>query len=143
MAVLLLLALALWRGWASAVAWTLALVAALYATGLAAAEGEAVLDSAAPLFAAGLLVVGELAYWSLDLRLPGHDERDLMTRRLTALVALAFVSVALAALVVVVSAFPLGGGVGWRVVGVAAAAATLAIVARLARQGAARRDASG
>ena len=40
---------------------------------------------AAPLVGAGLLVVAELAYWSLELRGPGCEERRLLARRGAAL----------------------------------------------------------
>ena len=120
-------------GWASGIAWTLALIAAAYAASLALrAEGSAV-DAAAPLYAAGLLLVAELAYWSLELRAVGREDAVALARRVVALAAVVVASLALGAFVVVVTVVPLGGGLAWDVVGVAAAAATLAILARLAR----------
>jgi hypothetical protein len=94
---------------------------------------DATLDAGAPLYAAGLLILAELAYWSLELRGPGREEPRVVVRRLAALGALAFLSLVLGAFVVVVTTAPLGGGLLWDIVGVAAAAATLAILARLAR----------
>ena len=109
------------------------LLAAEYAAALAA-RGAADVDAAAPLVGAGLLVVAELAYWSLELRGPGYEESRVVARRLGALAALAFLSIVLGAFVVVLTAAPLGGGLAWDAVGVAAAGGTLAIVAWLAHR---------
>jgi hypothetical protein len=127
------LAASLAAGWTSGIAWTLALVGAAYAVALAARGADAV-DAAAPLVGAGLLLLAELAYWSLELRGPGYEERRVVARRLGALAALAFLSVVLGAFVVVLTAAPLGGGLAWDAIGVAAAAGTLAIVAWLAHR---------
>jgi hypothetical protein len=120
-------------GWAAGIAWTLVLLAGEYA-GALAANDQTVVDPGAPLYAAGLLLLTELAYWSLELRGRGREEHRVVVRRLTALGALAFGSVVLGAFVVVVTAAPLGGGLVWDVIGVGAAAGTLAILARLARR---------
>ena len=133
LAVGFLLVTALAAAWAAGVAWTLALVAADYGVALAV-RGDSAVDPAAPLYAAGLLVLAELGYWSVELRGPGRDESRVIARRLAAIGALAFLSVVLGVFVVVVTAVPLGGGLAWDVVGVVAATATLAILARLARR---------
>jgi hypothetical protein len=132
------LAVSLWRGWPVIVAWALALLGAGYALALALGPERATVDAAAPLVAGALLVVAELAYWSLELRDPGSWEGALLTRRLAALGALALVSLALGSTVVVATAAELRGGLGLDLVGVAAAVATLAVLAALARRGAAR-----
>jgi hypothetical protein len=133
-AALLLLAGSLAVGWTSGIAWALVLLAAEYASALALRGGSEV-DAGAPLVGAGLLVLAELAYWSLERRGPGYEETRVVVRRLAALGALAFGSILLGAFVVVVTAAPLGGGLAWDVVGVAAGGATLAIVCYLARAG--------
>ena len=133
---LLLLALALWRGWPTFVAWSLALLATGYALSLSLGPERATIDAAAPVVAATLLVVAELAYWSLELRDPGRWEGPLLARRLAVLGALALVSLALGSVVVVLTTVDLRGGVGLTFVGVAAAVATLAILAGLARRAA-------
>jgi hypothetical protein len=130
---LAVLAASLAAGWRGGIAWTLASVAAAYATGLAVRDAQSV-DPGAPLFGAGLLLLAELAYWSLERRGPGYEEPRVVARRLAALGGLGVLSLVLGAFVVVVTAAPLGGGLAWDVVGVAAAGATLAIVAWLARQ---------
>lgn len=119
-------------GWSSGIAWTLVLLAVAYAGALALAD-DGTVDAAAPLYGAGLLVLAELSYWSVELRGLGREEGRVVLRRLGALGVLTCASVLLGALVVVVTAAPLGGGLLWDAIGVAAAAATLAIVAQLAR----------
>jgi hypothetical protein len=131
-----LLALALWRGWPTLVAWSLALLATGYALALSLGPERATIDAAAPVVAAMLIVVAELAYWSLELRDPGRWEGPLLARRLTVLGVLALVSLALGSVVVVLTTVDLRGGVGLTFVGVAAAVATLAILAGLARRAA-------
>jgi hypothetical protein len=133
LAVVALLAALVWR-LAAAIPVAIALLASPYVAVLAfEAEG---LDTAAPALAGALYLVAELAYWSLELRGPGYEERRVVARRLGALGVLAFLSVLLGAFVVVLTAAPLGGGLAWDAVGVAAAAGTLAIVAWLARRAA-------
>lgn len=129
---LAVLAGSLAAGSTGGVAWTLGLVAAEYAAALAVRGAESV-DPAAPLIGAGLLVLAELAYWSLERRGPGYEEARVVARRLATLGVLALLSLVLGAFIVVVTAAPLGGGLAWDAVGVAAAGATLAIVAWLAR----------
>ena len=128
-----LLLVAMVAGWPSGIAAALLLLAAVYAASLAI-QDEASVDTAAPLYAAGLLVVAELAYWSLELRAGGREEARVVVRRFAALAALTISSVVLGAFVIAVTAFPLGGGLIWNVIGVAAAAATLGVLALLARR---------
>jgi hypothetical protein len=135
LAAVVVLAASIGLGWTSGIAWTLVLLAAEYAAALAV-RGGADVDAGAPLVGAGLLVLAELAYWSIELRGPGYEERGVVARRLGALGVVAFLSVLLGAFVVVLTAAPLGGGLAWDAVGIAAAAGTLAIVAWLARRAA-------
>jgi hypothetical protein len=128
-AVVLVLALALGR--AGLVAPALVLLAAGYAATLVA-RNASVLDAAAPLVGCGLLLVAELAYWSVELAGAGREERPVLLRRLTAMLALAAAALALGAAVLAATALPIGGGLAWNLVGVAAAAAALALIARLA-----------
>jgi hypothetical protein len=137
---LALLLVSLLAGWPSLLPWSVVALASAYASALAVRDDPGVADGGAPLYGAGLLLVAELGYWSLDLRGPGREERRLLLRRAAALAALAFASVVLGALVLSLTAVDLGGGVVWDVVGVAAAAAALALIVRLTqRELAARR----
>ena len=115
--------------------WPVLVPAALVALGggyatLLGLEGGA-LDERAPLVAAALFVVAELAYWSLELRDAVADEPGAYARRLALVAALGLGALAVGAgLLAVVDA---GGGIGLEVVGAAAAVAALAIVALAAR----------
>ncbi|HSC90958.1 MAG TPA: hypothetical protein VLB86_04815 [Gaiellaceae bacterium] len=128
--VLLLLAVALARG--PLVAWGLIALAAQYAGGLAGREGA--IDAGAPFVATALLLVAELGYWSVELAGTGREEAAVALRRLAALGVLAAGALALAGLVLAATAIPLAAAAGWNAVGIAAAAAVLALIARLARK---------
>jgi cytochrome c oxidase assembly factor CtaG len=119
-------------GWPLPIGAALLLLAAQYAAALALLD--AAVDAGAPLYAAGLLLVGELSYWSLELRAPGREETRVLARRLVLLAALALVAGALGVSVLALTSASVGGGVVWDSVGIAAAVGVLAIIARLARR---------
>ena len=87
----------------------------------ATAAAGATTDATAPLVAALLLLCGELAAWSLDERFEIRPERVLTLRRGAAVAVLAFAGLAVAALVVSLSAVGPNHGLGWTVLGAAAA----------------------
>jgi hypothetical protein len=101
---------------------------------LAIYAGSRELDQAVPLVAAGLLACGEFATWSLEERLPVAADRGLLVARARAVAALVGAGLGASALVLAVSAAPVGGGLAWTVLGAAAAVVALAVVARLARR---------
>jgi hypothetical protein len=78
-------------------------------------------DGAAALVAALLLLCGELTAWSLDERWEIRADRELPWRRGTALGVLALAGLAVAALLVALSAVPASHGLAWTVAGAAAA----------------------
>jgi hypothetical protein len=78
-------------------------------------------DATAPLVAVLLLLSGELATWSIDERLRMRSDPQLAWRRGVALAALALVGLAVAALVVALSAVPPNHGLVWTIAGAAAA----------------------
>jgi hypothetical protein len=126
-----LLAVALaWRR-SAPIAWSLALIGGAYAARVALGAGNA--DTLAPLEAAGLLLVGELSYESIERRLVPIPE-DLLARRVGLLAALVASVIALGALLLMVAAIPLKGGVALTAVGVSAAAVAFTLLARLARR---------
>jgi hypothetical protein len=132
----LLLAGALGAGIPAGVVPGVVVLGAEYALSLGPA-----LDGRAPLYAAGLLVVAELSYWSLELRI-GIAAEPGTTRVRAALVGVLAVSaVVLGGIMLGLSGLRLGGGIGWEVVGLAAAVGALALVAALARR--TQRDMSG
>ena len=128
----LVLVFLLVRARAELVAWPPAVLGVAYAVELVI-RGPRV-DDAAPLVAVGLLLCGELAAWSIDERLPVAVEWAVTRARAVALGALAFGSLAVAALVVSLAAAPAGGGLAWTVLGAASAVAVVTLAVRLARR---------
>lgn len=124
------LAAGLWRRRAVVVPW--ALLALGTATALSFSE-EA--DPArAPLFAAGLLAVGELAYWSLETRESRPAVPGIAPRRIALLSGLVAASIALGAGLVSVARVEPGGGLLLETAGVAAAVCLAAAVLALSRR---------
>ena len=112
------------------VTWGLLGLAAAYAVTLADEPG---VDGASPLVATGLLLVAELGYWSVELAATAREEAAVAVRRLAALGALAAAALVLATFVLAATAVPLSSSTIWNAVGILAAAAVLALIARLAR----------
>jgi hypothetical protein len=90
-----------------------------YVAAVAAAGADT--DARAPLVAVLLLLCGELSAWSLDERLGIRSERQVAWRRGAAVAVLAFAGLAVATLVVGLSAVGPNHGLGWTVLGAAAA----------------------
>jgi hypothetical protein len=79
-----------------------------------------------------LLAVAELAYWSLDFRVPGNDERAIHARRAATILALVGASIVLALIPQLdLSAVPITG-IELTAVGLLAAAALVAVAAGMA-----------
>ncbi len=85
-----------------------------------AAAGDRV-DASAPLVAVLLLLCGELSAWSLDERSAIRSDGALAWRRGAAVGILALAGLAVATLVVALSAVPASHGLTWTVAGAAAA----------------------
>jgi hypothetical protein len=90
-----------------------------YVATVAAAGGGT--DASAPLVAVLLLLSGELTAWSVDERWLIGSEEQLAWRRGAAVTALALGGLAVAALVVALSVVQPNHGLGWTVLGAAAA----------------------
>jgi len=120
--------------------WGLAALGAEYAV-LFAAEGR-VLDELTPLYAGAFVLVAELAFWSIERRVPAWSEPTLVERRLARLAATCIGAAGVAALVIVVSAASGGGGIALEALGVVAAIGALALVAVLVQRSAAEVDSS-
>jgi uncharacterized membrane protein len=99
-----------------------------YGASLFARDEE--LDLRAPVYAAGLVVLAELAFLLVETR----ATPAFLTRRLAAVAALALAALGLGVLVVLVAALPRVGGVALGVIGAAAALAMLALVLGLTRR---------
>jgi hypothetical protein len=89
----------------------------------AVATAGAGTDASAPLVAVLLLLCGELTAWSLDERLGIQAEPALARRRAAAIATLGLSGLAVAVLVVALSAVGPNHGLGWTVLGAAAAVA--------------------
>jgi hypothetical protein len=111
----------------SAIGFALLALGSTYGV-LFAAEG-ARLDRLAPAYAAGLLLVAELAFWSIESRVPAWSEPELVIWRLARL-ALACAGAAVLGAVVVADAAAAGGGGGLflETLGVAAAIGAVVVV---------------
>jgi hypothetical protein len=126
---LAVLAVTLLARWHYVLPWAIALLGGQYAASLLLRDGG--IDPFAPLYAASLLVVAELAYWGFEAR-PALGGRPAVLRRLAALVALALGAAGAAATVLAASDGGAGSGLALQLFGLLAAAATLGLVAWLA-----------
>jgi hypothetical protein len=112
--------------------FALAALGADYAV-LFVAEGG-VLDRFTPAYAAGFMLVAELAFWSIEGRVPAWSEPAVAEWRLARLAAACVGAAALAALVLVVAAAATGtGGLALEGLGVMAAIGSLALITALVR----------
>ena len=129
MAAVLTLAAALAARLAVLVPAAVFLLGAGYASHLA--FDDVPLDQGSAAFAAGLIAVAELAYWSLELRSTVPDEAGGYLRRIAFVATLALATLGLGA--VLLAAVELGreGGIGLELLGALAAVAALGIVAVL------------
>ncbi len=120
--------------------WALVALGAEY-TVLFTAQGPA-LDEVTPLYAGAFLLVAELAFWSIERRVPAWSAPGLVERRLTRLAAVTLGAMALAAAVLVLAAASGGGGggVALEAIGVAAAIGALVLLAVLVRRSATEVD---
>lgn len=107
------------------------LLGAEYAVGLSLADAP--LDPKAPLAAAALFVCCELGYWSLELAARVADEPGAGWRRLAWLSGTTILALALGAALVAAVDVARGGSLALEALGVAAAAAVLALAAVSAR----------
>jgi hypothetical protein len=114
----------------AAVPWALAGLGVAYAATLEPEE----LDGRVPLYAAALLVTGELAYWALRLRDGARDEPGMALRRLIALLVTAAAALVACSLLVALAHVPLRGGLVVEAIGLAAAIGALAVLLVAARR---------
>ena len=117
--------------WGAAVAFAVALLGAEQALRLA--RGPDALDPWTPLYAGAFLLVAELAWWSLEERVPAWAERGAAPARLLTVLLACVGGSVVAALVVLAAGAPVHGGFALELAGVFAATAALAVVAAVAR----------
>jgi hypothetical protein len=124
-----LLALALIFLWAAVLPWAIALLGGQYAVSLLLRDGG--IDALVPFYAAVLLVTAELAFWALEAR-PALGGRAVVVRRLGHLLVLASAAAVAGTGLLAVSEGGAGGGLGFQLLGLLAAVATLGLVTWLA-----------
>ena len=117
--------------WGAALAFGVGLLGAEQAVWLA--RGPDALDPWTPLYAGAFLLVAELAWWSLEQRVPAWAEPWMALRRLVTVLFACTGGSVMAALVVIAAGLPIHGGFGLELAGVLAATAALAVVAAVAR----------
>jgi hypothetical protein len=124
------LAAGLWRRRSIVVPWS------LLALGTAAALSfsEEADPARAPLFAAGLLAVGELSYWSLDTRESRPAVPGIQVRRLALISGFVAASLLLGTILVSVARVEPSGGLALETAGIAAAVLVAAGVLVLSRR---------
>jgi hypothetical protein len=110
---------------------SLALLGGVYVAQLYA--DDAALDSVAPLFAAGLFVTAELAYWSLEERENVRAEPGEGLRRLAIVVFLGLLALLVTAALLALAELVQARGLAFDLLGAGAAAAALVAVALAAR----------
>jgi hypothetical protein len=112
-------------------AWSILLLGLSYVLTLVVhREG---VDEAAPLVAAAMLLSAELAVWAGSERRRVRAEPRVVWERATAVSLLVAAGLAVSALVIGLAAAPLGGGLGWTLLGALSAVAVVTLATRLAR----------
>ena len=138
---LLLLALGgagvLWLAIGLAVRWNAPLVVGIASLGAEQAvrlsTGPGKVDPWTPVYAAAFLLAAELAWWSIEPRVPAWSDPEVLVPRLLAISGCCVGGALLAVLVVLAAGAPLHGGFALELVGVVAAVTAIAVVAAVAR----------
>jgi hypothetical protein len=117
--------------WSGALALGVALLGAQQATRLAL--GPDALDEATPLVAGALLLAAELAWWSIEPRIPAWAQPGVAVRRVLTVFSTCVAATVVSAVVVVAAGARVGGGTLLLLTGVVAATAALGVLAYIAR----------
>jgi hypothetical protein len=126
-AAVLLLSLALSGGYSAPIPFVLTVLGAVYVT----PPGDRAIP--APVYGAALLLLAELAYWSLDERVLQRMQAGVARRRLLAILAIAAAAVPAGALVMAAAEADVERSPALTAAGAAAIVASLALLAALAR----------
>jgi len=113
-------------GWPAGIGLSVAALATGYTLGVAGRVGA---DPTAPVEAAGLVLMAELAVWSLEARSLAPDTREVLAWRLRRLAVVVAGTITLGALVVAVSDLRAHSGAPLGAVGAASAVAVLSLAA--------------
>ena len=128
--VVLLVGLAL--RWSAALTGAIILLGAQQAVRLAL--GTDVLDEWAPLVGGALLLCAELAWWSIEPRVPAWSQPRLALWRLTSVLLMCLLGAGVGAAMLVAAGSSLSGGVPLELAGILAATGAVAILAHVARR---------
>jgi len=112
-------------------AWAMLMLGIAYALSLVAHRRG--VDEVSPLVAGGFLLAAELATWSCAERREIRVERRVLLARGVAIALLVAGGIAVSALVLALAAAPVGGGLGWTIIGAASAVGVIGLATRLAR----------
>jgi hypothetical protein len=115
--------------WAPGVGWVLWALVLGYLLSLLAQPRQ--VDAGAPVAGAALFLMAELAYWSIELRPPARQARQLPARRLVTILGVVLAAEALSAVALLTAAPGADAGVVLDAAGVAAAVAAIALVLAL------------
>jgi hypothetical protein len=127
----LLLLFVIMRRAEDVLAWAMLMLGIAYALSLVAHRRG--VDEVSPLVAGGLLLAAELATWSCAERREIRVERRVLLARGVAIALLVAGGIAVSALVLALAAAPVGGGLGWTIIGAASAVGVIGLATRLAR----------
>jgi hypothetical protein len=127
----LLLLFVIMRRAEDVLAWSILMLGVAYSLSLVTHRHG--VDEASPLVAGGLLLAAELATWSCAERREIRVERQVLVARGTAVALLVVGGVGVSALVLALAAAPVGGGLGWTILGAAAAVGVIGLATRLSR----------
>jgi hypothetical protein len=98
------------------------------------ALGTDVLDEWAPLVGGALLLCAELAWWSIEPRVPAWSQPRLALWRLTSVLLMCLLGAGVGAAMLVAAGSSLSGGVPLELAGILAATGAVAILAHVARR---------
>jgi hypothetical protein len=113
-------------GWPAGIGLSVAALATAYTLAVAGRIGA---DPTAPVEAAGLVLMAELALWSLEARSLAPDNREVLAWRLRRLAVIVGGTITLGAVVVAVSDLPAHSSAPLGAVGAASAVAVLSVAA--------------
>lgn len=111
--------------------WSILMLGLAYSLSLVAHRRG--VDEIAPLVAGGMLLAAELATWSCAERRQIRVERRVLVARGVAIALLVMGGIAVSAFVLALAAAPVGGGLGWTILGAASAVGVVGLATRLAR----------
>lgn len=127
-----LLALGVGAIWPGAIGTVVGLLGATYSAVLYVTAAP--VDPLATAFACGLLLIGELSYWSLELRRQATGRGLISLRRGLTIAGVTAATGVMGSLILLAASLPLAGSLAMTAIGVVAALGALALLMVLARR---------